>query len=55
VVAARQALKAATIEDYLERQIAEAPPLSSEQRAKLAELLEPVRIKPVVPNGKLGY
>lgn len=38
------------IEAYLERQIAEAPPLTNEQRAKLAELLEPVRIKPTVPQ-----
>lgn len=50
VVAARQELKAASIEAYLERQIAEAPPLTNEQRAKLAELLEPVRIKPKPVN-----
>ncbi|PLV44944.1 hypothetical protein X011_25645 [Mycobacterium tuberculosis variant microti OV254] len=45
VIAARQELKAASINDYLERQMAEAPPLTNEQRAKIAELLEPVRIR----------
>jgi hypothetical protein len=33
------------IEAYLERWVAAAPPLTNEQRAVLAELLEPVKIK----------
>jgi hypothetical protein len=31
---------------YIKKKLAEAPPLTAEQRAKLAELLRPVRIKP---------
>lgn len=30
-------------EDWLKRAIAEAPPLTEEQRVRLAELLKPVR------------
>jgi hypothetical protein len=30
-------------EDWLRRALAEAPPLTDEQRTKLAELLKPVR------------
>lgn len=55
VVAARRDLKAASMaqqierfKDYLDREIASAPPLTAQQRATLAELLEPVRIKPPV-------
>jgi hypothetical protein len=32
--------------EYLRRVLAAAPPLTGEQRAALAELLKPVRIKP---------
>ncbi len=35
------------IEAYLEREVAAAPTLTNEQRAQLAELLAPVRVKPV--------
>jgi hypothetical protein len=31
------------IADYIERMLAEAPPLTDEQRTRLAELLRPVR------------
>jgi hypothetical protein len=34
------------IDAWVQRIVAEAPPLTHEQRAKLAVLLEPVRIKP---------
>lgn len=30
---------------YIDKIVDEAPPLTAEQRAKLAELLEPVRIR----------
>jgi hypothetical protein len=39
----RRALAEAKITDYVERVLAEAPPLTQEQRTKLAELLAPVR------------
>ncbi len=39
----RTQLKAERISDYLQKIIDEAPPLTQEQRAKLAELLAPVR------------
>jgi hypothetical protein len=39
----RTQLKAERISDYLQAQIDAAPPLTQEQRAKLAELLAPVR------------
>ncbi|HME79873.1 MAG TPA: hypothetical protein VKI00_30695 [Mycobacterium sp.] len=32
------------LEDHIKRVLAQAPPVTSEQRAKLAELLRPVRI-----------
>jgi hypothetical protein len=35
---------------YIKRVVDEAPPLTQEQRAKLAVLLEPVRIKPRTPS-----
>jgi hypothetical protein len=34
------------IDAWVQRVVAEAPPLSQEQRAKLGVLLKPVRIKP---------
>ena len=39
----RRELAEAKIADYVEKVLAEAPPLTQEQRAKLAELLAPVR------------
>jgi len=39
----RRELAEAKITDYVEKVLAEAPPLTQEQRAKLAELLAPVR------------
>jgi hypothetical protein len=40
---ARRKLAEANISDYVERVLASAPPLSEEQRTRLAELLKPVR------------
>jgi hypothetical protein len=40
---AKRGLAAANIADYIERALAAAPPLSDEQRTRLAELLRPVR------------
>ena len=40
---ARQKLHAAKAEKYIRKLLAEAPPLSDEQRTRLAELLAPVR------------
>jgi len=34
------------ISDYIQRTLDEAPPLTQEQRAALAELLQPVRRRP---------
>jgi hypothetical protein len=34
------------ISDYVKRELAKAPPLSNEQRTRLAELLRPVRRRP---------
>jgi hypothetical protein len=45
VVEADQNLAALRIEKYINTVLAEAPPLSDEQRTKLAELLRPVRIR----------
>lgn len=42
LVAARLRLKAARVEEYIARVVDEAPPLSPEQRDKLAALLRPV-------------
>ena len=39
----RRDLAEAKITDYLERELAKAPSLTDEQRAKLAELLKPAR------------
>lgn len=41
--AARRDFRAAKAEDYVRRIVAAAPPLTDEQRTKLAELLAPVR------------
>lgn len=43
VIAAKTALLEANTEDYIKRVLATAPPLSDEQRVRLAELLRPVR------------
>jgi hypothetical protein len=43
LVEARQNLATAKLADYIDRVLAQAPPLSDEQRAKLAELLKPAR------------
>ncbi|WP_326546096.1 hypothetical protein QGN32_20535 [Mycolicibacterium sp. ND9-15] len=42
-VDARRDLAEAKIADYVTRCLAQAPPLSDEQRTRLAELLRPVR------------
>jgi len=47
LVDAYRDLAAAKIDDYIKRNLAAAPPLTNEQRAKLAELLRPVRATPV--------
>ncbi len=39
LAAARANLAAAKIEDFIERTLADAPPISDEQRARLARLL----------------
>lgn len=44
VTDARRALAEAKIADYIERTLAEAPPLTDRQRTALAELLKPVRV-----------
>jgi hypothetical protein len=41
LVTARQNLKAARVEDYIARVVAEAPPLTPEQRDRIASLLRP--------------
>jgi hypothetical protein len=41
---ARRDLRAQILHDYVERVLADWPPLTAEQRAKLAELLRPVRV-----------
>ncbi|WP_431840840.1 hypothetical protein [Gordonia hongkongensis] len=43
LVEARRNLKAANIERYIGKALAAAPPLTDEQRTRLAELLRPVR------------
>jgi len=40
---ARRDLHAAKLQDYIERTLAQAPPLNDEQRNRLAELLRPAR------------
>jgi len=44
LVAARLRLKAARVEDYIARVVSEAPPLTPEQRDRLASLLRPAGI-----------
>ena len=44
LVDAKRGLAAAKITGYVEKVLAEAPPLSDAQRAALAELLRPVRV-----------
>jgi hypothetical protein len=39
----RRELRAKRLAEHIERVISEAPPLSDEQRTRLAELLRPVR------------
>jgi hypothetical protein len=41
---ARRALRAQVIADHVEKLLADWPPLTDEQRSKLAELLRPVRV-----------
>ena len=43
VVKADQTVAVLAIKEYIEKTLAAAPPLSDEQRSKLAELLKPVR------------
>ncbi|MDP9428475.1 MAG: hypothetical protein M3Q47_06160 [Actinomycetota bacterium] len=43
VLAARRDLRAARLADYIERVVSEAPPLTNEQREKLAMLLSSSR------------
>jgi hypothetical protein len=43
LIAAKRNLAVLNIEDYVQRVLSAAPPLTAEQRAKLAELLRPVR------------
>lgn len=43
IVEADRTLAALRLEDYITRTLAAAPPLTDEQRVKLAELLRPVR------------
>ena len=42
-IAARQNLNALRLEEHIEKTLAAAPPLTDEQRTRLAELLRPVR------------
>jgi hypothetical protein len=44
-------LNAANAEAYIQEILDKAPPLTDEQRAKLAELLKPVRVRPGEPAG----
>jgi hypothetical protein len=37
-------LRALRLEEYIEKTLAAAPPLTDEQRSRLAELLKPVRV-----------
>jgi hypothetical protein len=41
---ARRALSTQVLAEYIEKVLSAAPPLTAEQRTKLAELLKPVRI-----------
>ncbi|WP_082975682.1 hypothetical protein [Mycobacterium sp. E2238] len=44
--AAQRGLAEAKIHDFIEKVLADAPPLTDEQRARLSELLRPVQIRP---------
>lgn len=44
LVAARRNLKAIRLEEYVEKVVAEAPPLTDEQRDRIATLLRPSKI-----------
>lgn len=37
-----------TVDEYVAHALAQAPPLTADQRARLAELLRPIRIRPTV-------
>lgn len=52
LVAARQNLKAARLEDHISQALADAPPLSEEQRARIAGLL--VGPRPQADHADLG-
>ncbi|CAJ1504289.1 hypothetical protein MU0083_003399 [[Mycobacterium] kokjensenii] len=43
ITEARRELAEAKIHDFVERTLSQAPPLTDEQRTRLAELLKPVR------------
>lgn len=43
ITEARRELAAAKIHDYVEKVLAQAPPLTDEQRTRLADLLRPIR------------
>ncbi len=43
LIEARRRLRTERTAAYIEKMLAEAPPLTDEQRARLAELLRPVR------------
>jgi hypothetical protein len=43
---AKRNLRALRTEEYITKVLAEAPPLTDEQRCRLAELLRPVRVRP---------
>jgi hypothetical protein len=47
IAKARADLAEAKIADYVEKILAEAPPLTHEQRTRLAELLRPVRVSAI--------
>jgi hypothetical protein len=44
-IAARQDLAAQMLAEHIEKVLAKAPPLTAEQRTRLAELLKPVRVR----------
>jgi hypothetical protein len=43
IIESDRKLNALRLQDYIEATLAESPPLSDEQRSKLAELLKPAR------------
>lgn len=48
LIAARQNLKAARLEEYVRRVVAEAPPLPPEQAERIASLLRPAAPRRIV-------